>query len=458
MLMLQDNSHKHNGIYEDGESFSDTEKYLQINDRPLPPGTARLPNGGIVVSDLDLPEDLPRYPMISRSPWHRRCIVHRHAPFTVWHAHTCIRSVYVSMNKARRYREGIDIEYRARRQAAALCVRNVHLSAEGSQAREGGGQAGCTPPNSQILQRAFEDVTAKRQRQRVDANVCKGMLYVWGGNMCNQLAVESLGDQPWVTSSRFFRPGTVYHSRIERIYAGGFHTICTLRATSQESMTTVAFGYNRFGQLGVGAMPHGDDEQAGVSIDDPSTFSAAHRAQAQAMFGDDWLQLLSNATAWYGSLDVDMRNIIAPVEVEGLRGTEVSGVACGLFHTLFLAGRLEDGRQRVLACGNNDAGQLGLGHRAAHVRNRSPQCVEALGADKVLSVHAGWEFSLALLEGGTVVGWGWNTYGQLGIAGAGAAGDQACYSTPTAMAGFGEVDLCMFPHKPQIDASRLNIP
>lgn len=68
MLMLKDNSHKQNGIYEDGESFSDTEKYLQINDRPLPPGTARLPNGGIVVSDLDLPEDLPRYPMISRSP------------------------------------------------------------------------------------------------------------------------------------------------------------------------------------------------------------------------------------------------------------------------------------------------------------------------------------------------------------------------------------------------------
>ena len=46
------------------------------------------------------------------------------------------------MNKARRYREGIDIEYRARRQAAALCVRNVHLSAEGwEEAQDAGALA-----------------------------------------------------------------------------------------------------------------------------------------------------------------------------------------------------------------------------------------------------------------------------------------------------------------------------
>jgi hypothetical protein len=75
------------------------------------------------------------------------------------------------------------------------------------------------------------------------------------------------------------------------------------------------------------------------------------------------------------------------------------------------------------------------------VRNRSPVEVEALRAERVLSVHAGWEFSLALLEGGTVVGWGWNTHGQLGIAGLGAAGPRACFPTPTAMAGFGDAPL-----------------
>ena len=75
------------------------------------------------------------------------------------------------------------------------------------------------------------------------------------------------------------------------------------------------------------------------------------------------------------------------------------------------------------------------------MRNRSPHVVEALAGERVLSVHAGWEFSLALLEGGTVVGWGWNTYGQLGIAGQGAAGPRACFPTPTAMAGFGEAPL-----------------
>ena len=72
----------------------------------------------------------------------------------------------------------------------------------------------------------------------------------------------------------------------------------------------------------------------------------------------------------------------------------------------------------VLSCGSNDAGQLGLGHRCPHVSNRSPQVVEAMKGEPVLSVHTGWEYSLALLDGGTVVGWG--AYGQLDIGGRGA--------------------------------------
>jgi alpha-tubulin suppressor-like RCC1 family protein len=137
--------------------------------------------------------------------------------------------------------------------------------------------------------------------------------------------------------------------------------------------------------------------------------------------------LLSNASRWYGSLDVDFGHVAQPTEVIGLQGRSARDIACGLFHTLFLvepppavaggsagAHDVEEAREcRVLACGNNDAGQLGLGHRRAHVTNRSPQVVEALMGERVVSVHAGWEFSLALLEGGTVVGWGWNTYGQV---------------------------------------------
>ncbi len=35
----------------------------------------------------------------------------------------------------------------------------------------------------------------------------------------------------------------------------------------------------------------------------------------------------------------------------------------------------------------------------------------------------------ALLEGGTVVGWGWNAYGQLGLGGKGAAGTKfTCFT------------------------------
>jgi hypothetical protein len=57
-------------------------------------GTTRLANGGLVIRDLNLPNDLPRY------------------------------------------REGIEIAYLARRRAAAVRMRNVHFSAEGAAAVE----------------------------------------------------------------------------------------------------------------------------------------------------------------------------------------------------------------------------------------------------------------------------------------------------------------------------------
>jgi len=393
-LMLQEGSKSSNGLYEDWESFSDTDAYLGLKGKPLPASIKRMPNGGLMVCDFDLPEDLPRY------------------------------------------RKGIEIEYLARRKAAAIRMRNVHYSTQGKAARQGREESSY-----------FHEADLKQQRRRVDAHECAGLLYTWGGNMCNQLAIDNTVDQPWVTRSPFFRPGKPLHGRISHVYAGGFHSVCTLR----EPATVVAFGYNRFGQLGVGSMPHGTWSEGG-SWDKLDTCTPEEKAMAQDMFGDEWEQVLGSARDWYGSLDVDVRSVARPAEITTLRGWHVKQVACGLFHTLFLAqpprhdpstgGQGADGDDgrglRVLSCGNNDAGQLGFGHRCPHVSNRSPQEVEALKGERVLSVHAGWEYSLALLEGGTVVGWGWNTYGQLGIGGQGAAGPRACYPCPTAMAGFGE--------------------
>ena len=56
----------------------------------------------------------------------------------------------------------------------------------------------------------------KQQRRRVEAEECAGMLYVWGGNMCNQLAVESPVDQPWVCFAINSKPWQAYPTYTQR--------------------------------------------------------------------------------------------------------------------------------------------------------------------------------------------------------------------------------------------------
>lgn len=300
---MQANPGTENGIYEDWESFSDTDRILQQKGRTkLPKLAKRLPEGGVALDGFDLPDDLPRY------------------------------------------RQGVEIEYCARRKATALRMRNIHVSKEGRASRE-----------SMDAMPYFNESDCKRPRRLVDGAECARMLYVWGGNMCNQLAIDNLVDQAWVTRSPLFRPGGPLHGRIDRIFAGGFHSVCVLK----NPVTTVAFGYNRFGQLGVGPMPNGPWHD-GTSLNDPADFSKADADRVREVLGEDWCELVGSARDWYGSLDVDMCNVPKPAQVVGLEDCEVRDVACGLFHTLFLARPAAgDGLFRVLACGNNDAGQLG---------------------------------------------------------------------------------------------------
>ena len=67
-------------------------------------------------------------------------------------------------------------------------MRNIHYSTEGKAARKG------------LLESTyFHEEDLKQQRRRVDAQACANSLYVFGGNMCNQLAINNKVDQPWVT-------------------------------------------------------------------------------------------------------------------------------------------------------------------------------------------------------------------------------------------------------------------
>lgn len=86
--------------------------------------------------------------------------------------------------------------------------------------------------------------------------------------------------------------------------------------------------------------------------------------------------------------------------------TTVTDVTAGRFHTLF---RLADGTVR--AFGQNDAGQLGLGHTSP-VASNPPPTVD--GLTDVVAVSGGWAHSVALLGDGTVRAWGTNANNEVG--------------------------------------------
>lgn len=92
-----------------------------------------------------------------------------------------------------------------------------------------------------------------------------------------------------------------------------------------------------------------------------------------------------------------------PVEVPGLDG--VVEISAGGDHSLALTAA-----GAVMAWGRNAFGQLGDGTMTS--RHLPVRAVGLSG--RVIAVAAGHSHSLALIEDGTVVAWGWNAHGQLG--------------------------------------------
>jgi alpha-tubulin suppressor-like RCC1 family protein len=108
-----------------------------------------------------------------------------------------------------------------------------------------------------------------------------------------------------------------------------------------------------------------------------------------------------------------------PTTVTGLGG-RATALAAGWSHTCAL---LADGR--VQCWGNNSLGQLGDG---TTTQRSTPTTVTGLGG-MATALAAGGEHTCALLEGGRVQCWGYNSAGQLGD------GTTTSRSTPVTVVG-----------------------
>ncbi|MEX2236826.1 MAG: protein kinase [Dehalococcoidia bacterium] len=150
-----------------------------------------------------------------------------------------------------------------------------------------------------------------------------------------------------------------------------------------------------------------------------------------ATWGDDGFGQLAHGSApdQCGAVPCSSTPEIIP----GL--TDVVAIAAGFGHSLAVR---SDGT--VVAWGWDQHGQLGDGDgSAAQCANGpcAPTPVEVSGLANVSNVAAGGGHSLALLDDGTVMAWGWDAFGQLGDGPdvVGSCGGLACSPLPVQVPG-----------------------
>jgi len=140
------------------------------------------------------------------------------------------------------------------------------------------------------------------------------------------------------------------------------------------------------------------------------TKSAAYQISSQVSAGSYHSMAVVGGSVWaWGRNDNGQLGLGSnvdqwePRKVGGLSG--VVDATAGWYHSLAV-----DGNGDVWGFGNNDNGRLGLGTTGG--THRVPEKLTGMGG--VAHVAAGEAFSLALKGDGSVWGWGYNGYGQVG--------------------------------------------
>jgi alpha-tubulin suppressor-like RCC1 family protein len=179
-------------------------------------------------------------------------------------------------------------------------------------------------------------------------------------------------------------------------------------AQAHEPYSAYAWGSNVFGQLGNGSETGPEECGPSRRACSASALKVSGLSGVSVVAGGGtWsLALLEGGTvmAWGHDVNGELgdgttTSSDVPVEVKGLSG--VVAIAAGQQHGLAL---LSSGK--VMAWGNNADGQLGDGKEGVGERSDVP--VEVTGLSGVVAIAAGADTSLALLESGKVMAWGFN--------------------------------------------------
>jgi len=192
--------------------------------------------------------------------------------------------------------------------------------------------------------------------------------------------------------------------------SSAFHNII-----SKSNGDVYTWGYNLFGQLGIG-----NNESSSIIPVEVELLHGKIITQV-AMGGGHTIALDASGVVYtwgynrYGELGIGNENGIGsniPVEVGGVLSQKtIIQVAAGEYHSIALGA---DGT--VYTWGYNYMGQLGNGNYTDSNVPVETTLSGTISGGTIIQVAAGMNHSMALADDGTVYTWGFNGYGQLGNA------------------------------------------
>ena len=245
------------------------------------------------------------------------------------------------------------------------------------------------------------DITAGTQH--TCAILDNGSVSCWGPNNFGQLGdgtntPDLVRNTPTQTSSL----GT--DRTAVAISAGRYHTCALL-----DDGSVSCWGRNNFGQLGDGTdtLRNTPTQTSSLGTDRTAVAISAGFRHTCAILDDGSVSCWgSNNGGRLG--DGTTTDHSTPTQTSTL-GTDRTAIAItvGGDHTCAI---LDDGS--VSCWGNNSGGQLGDGTTTDRL---TPTQTSSLGEGRTaVAITAGYWYTCAILDDGSVSCWGWNTYGQLG--------------------------------------------
>ncbi|MBV8940689.1 MAG: hypothetical protein JO321_10585 [Solirubrobacterales bacterium] len=221
-------------------------------------------------------------------------------------------------------------------------------------------------------------------------------LLAWGLNTSGQLGNGSTTNSHLPVKVKLPK-GT----KVSKVAAGFDHSLAVTLTGS-----LLAWGLNTSGQLGDGSTTN-----SGLPVKVKLPRGTKMTAVAAGYYHSLAVTLTGSVLAWGDNAHGQLGNGSAtgsrvPVKVKLPAGTKVSKVAAGYGHSLAVTST-----GTVLAWGDNAYGQLGDGGTTDSHR---PVTVKLPAGTKVTAVAAGYGHSLAVTSAGSLLAWGLNTSGQLG--------------------------------------------